>query len=423
MRFFEGRKWNYVFLFNFARKSFIYFSFSVSMKSLSLLVSSLLLGFLTVSAEETGETQTMPVSRELPDLSTVDSPYAPSAGSRTYALAVPGVETFQPTIKFGGYIVGKYQATDQKSAPASTFDLRLMRLYAQGFVARDFYYRFQFEVNRSPGTDRGPRVLDAYIDWQRYEGFRIRLGQFKRAFAFENPMSPLSIGFGSFAQSTIRLQSLNDRIGEHRSSGRDVGVQFYGDLFKFGPTRHHFLHYQLGVYNGQGINYVDVNNHKDVIAGLWISPVKDLAIGVFGWEGRYQRTVTDAQGKSVRQIANRHRYALGLKYESAWTVRAEYVHSRGGTLTQPSSNHSDGWYAVVGVPVPKVKGLKIYGRWDAYRDQADHWDDLKTNWSVAANYWLNKNLLFQLNLTHTHDRAQRVGAHYNTVDAQVAARF
>lgn len=392
------------------------------MKLFPLLVTSFLLysqtGFAHGVPEEEDKSQ-----HSLVDFSTADSPYMPLAGSRTYTLSSSASQTFQPSIKFGGYIIGKYQATEQERATASSFDLRLIRLYAQGFVARDFYYRFQFEVNRSPGLDRGPRILDAYIDWQRYEFLRLRLGQFKRAFGFENPMSPLSIGFGSFAQSTLRLQSINDRIGEHRSSGRDVGLQVYGDLIKMGSTHHKLLHYQLGLYNGQGINYADANNHKDIIGGFWLSPIKDLAIGAFGWEGRYQRSVTNAQGKSIVQVANRHRYALGLKYESAWTLRGEYVHSRGGTLTHPEANHSDGWYAVVGVPVPQVKGLKVYGRWDAYRDNANHWNDLKTNWTIAANYWLNKNLLFQLNLTHTNDRANPIDKHYNSIDAQVAARF
>lgn len=400
------------------------------MKSFLFLASCFAVSAVPSAAEHvaplTDESPTQDVSmpegaveeRALPDVSAPESNWIPAASSRTYTLQMPVPEAFKPTFKFGGFIIGKYQATDQEKAVATGFDMRLFRLYGQGYVARDFYYRFQFEVNRSPGVDRGPRVLDAFIEWQRYEALRIKLGQFKRGFAFENPMSPLDIGFGSFAQSTLRLQSINDRIGEHQSSGRDVGVQVSGDFLKVGTTRHNLVHYQVGLYNGQGVNYVDVNNHKDLIAGFWLRPVKDLAIGVFGWEGRYQTT---RDGRLL--TANRHRYALGLKYEAAWTVRSEYVHSRGGTLTRPEANHSDGWYVAVGAPIAKVPGLKVYGRWDCYRDNANTWDAMRTDWTLAANYWLNKNLLFQLNLTHTDDRANLIDRHYNTLDAQVVARF
>lgn len=322
-------------------------------------------------------------------------------------------------IKVGGYIIGKYDYSDQEGVEKNGgFDLRLMRLYGNGYVWKHFYYRFQMEVNDAPGKDRGPRVLDAFVEWQGRPYFQVRIGQFKRCFGFENPMSPLAIGFGSFAQVTSRLQSLNDRIGEHRSSGRDAGVQVQGDFWKVGNDAHPLVHYQVGVYNGQGINHKDANKHKDLIAGLWVSPLRALNIGVFGWNGRY--TSEEAPVRSI----DRRRYGLGVKYEADWTVRAEYVHSVGGTL-KGGPDRSDGWYALLGAPIRKVKGLKLYGRWDCYRDDARTWSGLKTNWAVAANYWLGKNLLFQLNYTHTHDRSLAAGAdhHYNVVDVQVAARF
>lgn len=328
-----------------------------------------------------------------------------------------------PTIKFGGYIVGKYSATDADGSQAhSSFDLRFVRLYLNGYCFNDFYYRLQMEVNGAPGKDKGPRVLDAFVEWQKIEAFRVKLGQFKRPFGFENPYSPLDVGLGSYSQATMKLASIGDRCGEHKSSGRDVGVQVQGDLLR-GSDGHNWLHYQVGLFNGQGINYSDKDNHKDLIGGLWLMPIKNLAIGGFGWNGTYVNedyNATTSDG-ATQQSVKRVRWGVGAKYEANWTVRAEYMSSVGGVTTNTNAGRrSDAWYATVGIPV--TKALKLYSRWDCYRS-AKTWDTLKSDYGLAANYHFCKNLFFQLNYTRTYDRSKTSGGRYNTLDFQVYARF
>lgn len=354
------------------------------------------------------------------------TPTQPSAPTSELLLSTPSPvaapanvqESFKPSFKAGGYIIGKYSYSDQEgTASNGGFDLRLFRLYGNGYVFPKVYYRFQLEINDAPGTDRGPRVLDAFVEWQPRREAQLKLGQFKRCFGFENPMSPLDIGFGNFSQATLKLQSINDRMGAHRSSGRDIGVQLQGDLFT-NERGHSWLHYQVGLYNGQGINHKDINRHKDLIAGLWISPLPKLRIGAFGWNGRHTNEANRTQ------TVDFHRYSVGVKYEADWTVRGEYVHNVGTTL-KGGSDRADGWYVAVGAPVPQVKGLKVYGKWDAYRDDARTWNSMRTDYCLAADYWLNKNFKLQLNLTHTYDRSLPAGAdkHFNVIDAQVVARF
>lgn len=336
------------------------------------------------------------------------------------------MQQMQPSIKFGGYIMGKYSISDRDGQESNGgFDLRFVRLYADGHVFKDFYYKFQLEVNGSPGVDKGPRIVDAFMEWQHFDFFRVKLGQFKRSFGFENPMSPLAVGLGSFSQATMKLASINDRIGEHKSSGRDVGVQIQGDFIK-ASDGHNWIHYQVGFFNGQGINHTDRDNHKDLIGGLWISPVKNLNIGWFGWNGKYTNESYDATKVNTLKSAKRVRWGAGLKYEDKWTVRGEYMSSVGGVVTNAAApNRSDAWYATVGVPI--IKDLKIYGRYDCYRDSKE-WNSLKTNYGLSANYTLGKNLFFQLNYTFTDDRTARHAAtpsdsRYNTFDVQVTARF
>ena len=135
------------------------------------------------------------------------------------------------SLKFGGYIVGKYSISDRGGQESnSTFDLRFVRLYMNGYCFNDFYYRLQMEVNDAPGTDKGPRIVDAFVEWQRYDFLRVKIGQFKRPFGFENPYSPLDVGMGAYSQASMKLAAISDRNGEHKSSGRDLGIQLQGDL-------------------------------------------------------------------------------------------------------------------------------------------------------------------------------------------------
>ena len=286
------------------------------------------------------------------------------------------MQEMQPTMKFGGYIMGKYSVNDRKGqATNGGFDLRFIRLYADGHVYKDFYYKFQLEVNGAPGENKGPRVLDAFIEWQKYDFLR------------------------------------------------DLGIQLQGDIFP-AADNHKLLHYQVGFFNGQGINHADKDHHKDLIGGLWFSPVKNLAIGGFGWNGKYTNEKYNAtnpgeQLKSVKRV----RWGSGLKYEGKWTLRGEYMSSVGGVTTDAGApDRSDAWYATLGVPV--TEKFKVFGHYDCYRNDKHTWASMNTNYGLTGNYWLGKNLLFQLNYTFTDNRAARgKDSHYNTVDVQVTARF
>lgn len=336
------------------------------------------------------------------------------------------IREMKPTVRFGGYIMGKYSISDrEKQQSNGGFDLRFIRLYVDGNVYKDFYYKFQLEVNGAPGEDKGPRIVDAFVEWQRYDFFRVKFGQFKRSFGFENPYSPIDVGLGSYSQATMKIASISDRNGEHKSSGRDLGAQIQGDLFP-AADGHKWLHYQIGLFNGQGINHTDKDNHKDLIGGLWLSPIKNLAIGGFGWNGKYTNEKYDSSDPNSLKSVKRVRWGAGMKYESRWTLRGEYMSSVGGVANDASApDRADAWYATLGIPV--TKNLKVYTRYDCYRNDKT-WSSLRTDYGLSGNYYLGKNLIFQLNYTFTDDRSARNAAiptdsHYNTFDFQLTARF
>lgn len=302
--------------------------------------------------------------------------------------------------KFGGYFIGKYAYTDAEDKHTGDgFSQRLIRFYVDGTILKDFAYRVQIQTNNDKF-----HMKDFFIEWKKYPEFKVKVGQYKRAFGFENPMNPWDVGVGDYSQLTKKLTGHNDHIGAETSSngGRDQGIQIQGDLF---PAKdgHRFIHYQLMVANGQAINSSDANAQKDVLGTLQVQPVKGLFIGVFGWTGNFT---------SGNITVSRNRYMLFAKYDANdWSLRAEYAHSTGykvadfnadGTMKDDASNgRADAWYATVGIPC--TKWLKTYVKYDVYRDGAD-WSKTRSIYSICPNINLHKNLMFQLQYNYVHDR-------------------
>ena len=184
--------------------------------------------------------------------------------------------------KFGGYIIGSYKYDSESSQHGGDgFGLRLVRVYVDGTVLKDFKYRLQVELN---GT---PHVKDAFVSWSHWKELEVKMGEFKRCFTFENPYNPWDVGFGDYSQLSKKLSGFGDRVGEKSMGGRDLGLQVQGDAFRSKRDGHAQLHYAVAVYNGQGINLRDENLRKDFIGTLQWSPVEDLWIGTFGWAGNW----------------------------------------------------------------------------------------------------------------------------------------
>ena len=354
-------------------------------------------------------------------------------------------------IKFSGYVMSQYQYTGQDSKESNSFNIRMVRMALEGRLMKDFYWKVQLQVNGNT-SDLGssPRMVDAFAEWQKYEAFKIKAGQFKRPFTFENPMHPITQGFMGYSQNVSKLAGFSDRTGEHASNGRDIGVQIQGDLIKNAAGRN-LLHYQVGVFNGQGTNRKDVDQRKDVIGGIWVSPVKGLRIGAFGWTGSSARKgtwdVTDANHnvvknedgsvktqKGVRSLS-KNRYAFSAEYAANdWTVRSEYIHSQGYGFTKSltsgketdcnvnyaAGDQADGFYALMIAPVISKK-LYAKARYDLYRPRAE-WGTSRTQYEIGANYWIGKSIMIGAEYARINDRSL-AKPDYNMIDVEFDVKF
>lgn len=366
------------------------------------------------------------------------------AGCIQYALAQESKGTSLPqwvkNIKVSGYGMLQYQYEDTEGSDHNEFNLRLLRFIVDGKIG-DFDWRAQIQGTSAKGPGEPTvQLVDLYAEWVKHKEFRVRAGQFKRAFTFENPTNPITQGWYAYAMVVNNLSGFGDRVGEKPSGGRDIGVQIQGDVLPNSEGRP-LLHYQVGVYNGEGINRKDKDHRKDVIGGVWVMPVKGLRIGAFGWTGSHggmSALVPDpANPLATTQVdigsVGLNRYCLSAEWDKdEYTFRTEYIHSQGwgvapsqagkGSTVIDYSNgdKADGWYVFGIVPVIKSK-LHAKARYQTYR-QAKDWASSKTMYEVGLNYYIYKNL--QLNLEYGLVNNRSLEKHnYNFFDLELDFRF
>ena len=362
-------------------------------------------------------------------------------------------------VKLSGYGMTQYQYSGQKNAESNSFNIRMGRIALEGRIADDFYWKTQIQFNgNTSNLGSSPRMVDLFAEWQKFEYFKVKIGQFKNPFTFENPMHPIDQGFMGYSQNVSKLAGFSDRAGEHASNGRDIGLQLQGDFLKNANGRN-LLHYQVGVFNGQGINTKDVDNQKNVIGGVWLMPISGMRIGAFGWTGSYARkgnwteTVTDlvssrpdatkeiTHTNEVRKLAQ-NRYAFSFEYKKeGWTVRSEYIHSTGKAFAKSLTSFNDanskdcslnekigdkaqGVYGLVIAPLaqlPKNSRIDIKARYDMYQPNGKN-NMQKTQYEAGLNFHIGKRFSILTEYALVNDKT--LAKHnYSMADAEVCFRF
>ena len=379
------------------------------------------------------------------------------------------IPSWLSNVKLSGYGMTQYQYSGQKDAESNSFNIRMARLSLEGRIAGDFYWKTQIQFNGNTSTlGSSPRMVDLFAEWQKYEYFKVKIGQFKNPFTFENPMHPIDQGFMGYSQNVSKLAGFSDRAGEHASNGRDIGLQFQGDFLKNANGRN-LLHYQIGVFNGQGTNTKDVDQQKNVIGGVWVMPVSGMRIGAFGWTGSYARKgtwtddehgnvvykkdaegnpVLDKEGNSVKETfsgtrkLSQNRYAFSFEYKKdGWTVRSEYIHSTGKAFAKSINNFNDanakdcnlnanigdkaqGVYGLVIAPLaqlPKNSRIDVKARYDMYQPNGKS-NMQKTQYEAGLNFHIGKRISILTEYALINDKT--LAKHnYSMADAEVCFRF
>ena len=171
-----------------------------------------------------------------------------------------------------------------------------------------------------------PSLLDGFVKYTLRPEFGIQLGQFRTPLLIENTEYSAStvemIEYSILVQRFCHFGKLD--LAGVSNSGRDIGIQFYGNFLQMGDG-HHLFQYNVGVFNGSAINKADSDQRKEYMARLMVFPMKELAIS-----GSYARAM--GPHPEIAPEYNDYdwyvydRYGAGVWYKSRYGwFRAEYM--------------------------------------------------------------------------------------------------
>ena len=240
-----------------------------------------------------------------------------------------------------GFINSQYSYSPSET---NTFFIRHARVDLKGLVSDKLEFRLQSEF-----AGGSVRALDALMKCKFNRYFNIEIGQFKTPFTLESQYHLLKKEGIDYAQVISNLSGYTDILPGNRTNGRDIGVMLYGGFFE--QEGYSLLNYNVGVFNGCGINRKDDNLTKDIIARFDVHPfLRNLVLSASLIRGTYA-------DKANPNAAN-NRFSLGGEYkDKALTIRSEYVRAdvEAGGITSTT----DGFYAVAGYWLPFTSGFKL----------------------------------------------------------------
>ena len=253
-------------------------------------------------------------------------------------------------VQLHGYAQGGFNYTHKGEEDKATFDLKRILFWANAQITDRWSFLFMHDFSSV--------VQEFYTDYRisNNKALTVRLGQFKNALSYENPLSPTSMeAIDVYSEGVTYLTGCGSDPLLGVQYGRDLG------LAVFGETNDGKLRYEAQVMNGQGINKKDGNNEKDFIGRLEYRPVKGLNLIATGQIGRGHAIKESLYNPDIKEGDNykRNRWTVGFDYKSSqFNVHGEYLEGKDGKAT------SRGAYVTGNVPLGK--GVDLVGSYDFF---------------------------------------------------------
>ncbi|QCR23156.1 porin [Pontibacter sp. SGAir0037] len=267
-------------------------------------------------------------------------------------------EKWYDKIHVGGYMQVRYnklfetnpelgceQCDEFWGAKGGGLSLRRLRLKFYGQISPRIYIYIQPDFAKSVGESiHVGRVKDAYVDigLDKHNEYRIRIGQSKVPFGFENMQS-----------SSHRLPlDRNDALNSGVKDERDMGVFFYWAsqekraLMKaLKPYKHSgdFGVFALGIYNGQTANHPDLNNAFHVVTRFSYPIVLGQQViepGIQAYTGQFvlPEHSPDVKANSNLSYIDQRLAASFVLYPKPFGIQAEYTIGRGPEFDKPTGS-------------------------------------------------------------------------------------
>jgi len=359
----------------------------------------------------------------------------------------------------GGYIPPKLIGPNLDSQ--SAFNVNRARIGVRGVAMpldSKINYFLLLEMGNNGITAPGnsfAKATDASVTFNHIPGARIRAGLFKYPGAEEGLQAIHVFDYINF--TWVTNQMLLERFPNRQYTGniaaqplppavplngfegsvgafRDVGVQVF-DAFNFGSGWE--LSYAGMVGNGNGLNFSDNNNDKDLYLYASVEKVfggagpRREGLKFFAWSHNGTRTADLTNDGNYNPVDyDRDRYGVGAKYlRSGLRVSAEYMKGEGmiwqaphnpsfglgqaaGNPNAPGNGafaEANGYYVEGGYRIPGTK-WEFDARYDVYnRLDGDRFEIQFKRTTLGVQYFFNPRVRVALNYELRDAEAQNFG--------------
>ena len=321
-------------------------------------------------------------------------------------------------ITFNGYAQGGWAYQDANGSKTNAYNLKRTLLWAKARITDRWSFLFMHDFSSV--------VQEFYTDYRvtNDHALSVRLGQFKHSYTMENPLSPTQLELiDVYSQAVLYLAGEGPDPLNGVNYGRDMGLMVYGDVLD------NYLHYELALMSGQGINRRDLNNQKDFIAKLEVRPFSGLRLVASGYLGTGNAVHTAAWNPDIAVGDNykRNRYSVGAEYKTGAYAPGAYKEARPVSIRaewlggEDGSVGSRGGYVTACVPL--VDALDFVGSAETYdrNTKVEGWR--QTNLTAGFQYWFYKKCRLQLQYTRCFCGEQISSKDYNWLQGQVQVAF
>jgi hypothetical protein len=234
----------------------------------------------------------------------------------------------------------KCEQCDRSVGKGGGFIIRRGRLIISGYIHNRVFFYIQPDFGSSTGTSQNIfQLRDAYVDisLDKKNEFRVRVGQSKVPFGFENMQS---------SQNRLPLDR-NDGLNSALSNERDLGAFFYWAPAK---TRELFTSlvrdnlkgsgdygvFAFGAYNGQTANRAEQNDNLHLVARFsypFAVGKQIIEPGIQAYTGKYVLPA-DLRSASVKapndfEFNDQRVAASFVLYPKPFGIQAEYNWGKG----------------------------------------------------------------------------------------------
>jgi hypothetical protein len=370
-----------------------------------LFLSIFLIVALFAKSQTTNDILNLLIENKIIDQSKADSIRAEAAIKQQEADEKK--KLFQVTsgkpLQISGYGHFRFQHFDEVKK-YDAFDIRRAYVDLKGSITPYWSYRLQTDFSTSP------KIVDVYAELKINDYLNFTIGQQVIPFSLNNYTSNTKLDLSDRVQVVEAFSSRKDDVmGDN--NGRDIGIALYGSFLPLNDLK--LFEYRIGVFNGSGINKSDLNKDKDVIGRVILHPFKGLDFGGSFYSGFSPDSVSLNNKTSNSLLGKRQRIGGELSYTYNFlNLKGEYLVAKDGKINK------SGYYAQLAAFIVKDK-IQLVGRYDTYDKDTDKKDNMLTNYTLGANYFINPNTLLQVVYTIRNEEGPSINNNIASVQLQI----